>query len=76
VLPDNGDGTFGAAQTIPAFVIGPLKGLVVGDFTGNGKLNLGYADLESYNNDAGQQYCRLRGREEHEGDSKPRAVPD
>src|SRR5262249_38051764 len=43
LLPGNGDGTFGAAQTITSFTQSDLEGLTVGDFNGDGKLDLAYA---------------------------------
>jgi hypothetical protein len=44
LLPGNGDGTFGSAQTIASNGPANLEGLTVGDFNGDGKLDLAYAD--------------------------------
>ena len=54
LLPGNGDGTFGAPQTETSTgnaAINPRWGLVSGDFSGNGDLDIAYLD-----NDGGLDY--------------------
>lgn len=46
LLPGNGDGTFGAAQTITSDGDSDLEGLTVADFNGDGKLDIAY--LQTY----------------------------
>jgi hypothetical protein len=45
LLPGNGDGTFGAAQTITTLDQSDLEGLTVGDFNGDHKLDLAFASF-------------------------------
>jgi hypothetical protein len=54
LLPGNGNGTFGAAQTIQSFSLtsSDLEGLTVGDFTGDGKLDLAVASTYYSGNSA------------------------